>query len=73
MRLAVILGLAALLVAVVAAADRALVEHLGPARGTLVAAVLTGVVFFVTSVTCLEWTERRQVRTRSHPDDADSP
>jgi hypothetical protein len=73
-RIAVILVLAALLVWAAAEADRAIVAHLGPERGILVAAVLTGAVFFVTSVTCLEWAERRQARARSHhSDDADSP
>lgn len=59
-RIAGALVLAMFVTGGVFAADRAIMERLGSARGTLVAAALTGFVFFVTSVTLLEWSERRR-------------
>jgi hypothetical protein len=71
-RFVVVLVLALLLVAGIIAADRAIMGRLGVARGTLVAAVLTGFVFFVVSVLSLEWMERRPARRTRTEDDPDA-
>jgi hypothetical protein len=64
-----ILGLCLLGVVVTgltATAYRAVIERWeGDPRGTLIAAAVVGISFFISMVTMLSWTERRQQRTRS--------
>jgi hypothetical protein len=70
-RLITLLGLLILGVIVVAAtaiAYRAAIEHWeGDPRGTLIAAAIVGISFFISMVSMLSWTERRQRLKGSGP------
>jgi hypothetical protein len=68
-RAVTIVGLSVLGVVVIAAtatAYRAAIEHWeGDPRGTLIAAAIVGISFFVSMVSMLSWTETRRRRTTS--------
>jgi hypothetical protein len=58
----VILGV--LVVGGTATAYRATIEHWqGDPRGTLIAAAIVGISFFISMVSLLSWLDRRQLRT----------
>jgi hypothetical protein len=56
--------LGVLIVGLTAVAYRAAIEHWeGDPRGTLIAAAVVGISFFLSMVSMLSWVERRQART----------